>query len=96
MRRYKYIIMWTYYDEIGSLGGHIEMLGTNRENAEEEFYRLNQPYILEYKNGCPVINPDGGYVCECVLTYNEWVKEGSPEKIYNDSLNIEKVMELWK
>ena len=79
---HNYIVMWTYYDEFaGTDGGHIEIQAENREAAERKFYQHNRPYVLGYENGIPIVNPKGGYTCECVLTYAEWLSEGRPNSI---------------
>ncbi len=76
-----FIIMWTYLDEVGEDGGHIEIQAENTDEAEKKFYQHNQPYILGYENGEPIINPQGGFTCECVLTYAEWHSEGCPKSL---------------
>ena len=81
LKKRKYIIMWSYYDRVGTNSGKVEMLGTNRKDAEDEFYRINRPYIIGKERGQPIFNPEGGFVCECVVTYQEWLNEGTPEYI---------------
>ena len=87
MRKYQYIIMWTYYGWVTSVdmissSGKVEIVATDRETAEEEFYELNPPYIMGYdEDGKVIHNTEGGYVCECVLTRNEWLAEGAPEQL---------------
>jgi len=73
--------MWSYHDLIGNDNGNVEILANSRKSAEAEFYKLNRPYIIGMENGQPIYNPEGGFVCECVITYKEWLNEGSPEKL---------------
>ncbi len=77
----KYIIMWSYEDRSGQLRGNVEILANTRDEAETIFYELNPSLIFKAKNGQCLYNSNGGYVCECVLTYEEWLSEGSPEYI---------------
>ena len=86
MKENKYVIMYTCYkimstSHMGKFTGKVEMLAKDRKDAERIFYELNQPYILGVENGEPIYNYAGGYICECVLTYEEWVDEGSPETL---------------
>lgn len=71
--------MWTYDDHIGYLSGKLEVEANSRKEAESDFYRLNKPLITKYKD--MIVVGEEGYVCECVLTYREWIQEGSPEKV---------------
>lgn len=73
--------MYTYSDQIGSFTGSVEIFATSRKNAETVFYKLNQPLILDIINEKPIYNPGGGYLCECVLTYHEWLCEGTPKDL---------------
>ncbi|MBQ2923306.1 MAG: hypothetical protein IJE60_09560 [Tyzzerella sp.] len=77
----KYIIMWSYEDRNGQLRGNVEILANTRKESERIFYELNSPLVVKVKNRQVFYNPNGGYVCECVLTYEEWLSEGSPEYI---------------
>ncbi len=79
LNRNKYIIMWSYEDRNGQLRGNVEILANTRKEAERTFYELNPPLIFKAQNGQRIYNLNGGYVCECVLTYDEWLSEGSPE-----------------
>ena len=66
---------------MGKVTGKIDIVAADREDAERIFYELNQPYILGVENDEPIYNYEGGYICECVLTYQEWLDEGSPETL---------------
>lgn len=86
MRKKNYVILYTYYEltlngNLNRYTGKVDMIALDKEIAEKIFYELNQPYILGYKNEEPIYNVKGGYVCECVLTYQEWLDEGSPESL---------------
>jgi hypothetical protein len=75
----RYVIIWTYEDQIGHLSGKLEVEANSRKEAEGNFYKLNKPLITKERN--MIVMGEEGYVCECVLTYREWVNEGRPEKI---------------
>ena len=74
--------MYSYQDRIGNNTGCVEITAFNRKDAENQFYKINRRLVLRVnKQGNPVFNPLGGFVCESVLTYNEWVKEGKPTSL---------------
>lgn len=77
-----YVVMYSYTDSFATTTGKVEISAKSRKDAERIFYKLNRKYVIgigEDKN--PIFNPRGGYVCEAVLTYNEWKKEGSPTSL---------------
>lgn len=74
-----YKVMWSYYDSFASTNGVVSIEAHSRDEAEAIFYKLNHKYILgHHKDGSPIINARGGYVCEGVLTMDEWIAEGMP------------------
>ena len=73
--------MWTYEDCFGYNSGYVDIYASNREEAEKIFYEINRPFIIRVENGEPIYNPEGGFFCECVLTYEEWLSEGSPQDL---------------
>ena len=78
----KYIAMWSYQDNIGQNSGHVEIFAKNKKDAEKEFYKVNRKLILGFdKQHKPIFNPNGGFVCESILTYDEWVGEGKPTSL---------------
>lgn len=79
----KFIVMWTYEDRIGRNSGNVEIDAVSREEAEQIFYELNRRLILGKEAETLIYNPLGGYLCECVLTYEEWVNEGKPERLFD-------------
>ena len=77
-----YIVMYSYTDSFATTTGKVEIRAKGRKDAERIFYKLNHKYVLGVdKDKNPIINPRGGYVCEAVLTLNEWKKEGSPTSL---------------
>lgn len=77
-----YKVLWSYYDCIGINSGLVDIRATTRKEAEKVFYKLNRPYVASYdkKSGKPNFNPSG-YVCEAVLTEEEWIREGKPTSV---------------
>ena len=78
-----YKVLWSYYDAIGTNSGVTNISARTRGQAEKIFYDINPKYVIGHTKDThqPIFNPQGGFVCESILTVDEWVAEGKPSKI---------------
>lgn len=75
-----YKVMWSYEDFVGYDSGVVDIIALNKKEAEEKFYKENKPLYINRKDK-KVASNQSGFVCESVLTYEEWKNEGSPKHL---------------
>lgn len=77
-----YKVLWSYEDNVGLDSGVLDVYATSHKEAEEIFYKNNRKLIVgTTSKGKPVINFEGGYVVESILTEAEWKQEGCPTRV---------------